>query len=188
LGKYVGPEHIWVEKTNDVWFKFHLFHKSPLGIVSVYKIGNTKQDSGKIIAITGISVDKPTTHLTMLSLRQGMTFAQMAASAGMPNWTSGSGLVRLDYVTADGYRYSIFAGNASPSDSGPDYDSHAQVVSYWSIIDPNGNYLSEEDVVAFQWTVRLVYLGVAAILSVALVLLIKIPNNIRKRKEISEAK
>ena len=47
--------------------------------------------------------------------------------------------------------------------------------------------MAGNEAVTFQWTVRLIYLGIAAILSVVLVLLIKIPNNIRKRKGIALA-
>jgi hypothetical protein len=46
---------------------------------------------------------------------------------------------------------------------------------------------SDNQVTSFQWTVRLVYLGIAAVLSVVLVLLIKVPNAIRKRKGIASA-
>jgi hypothetical protein len=158
-----------------------LIHRSDVGIVEVFKTGYSNENSGELLAVSGLSFDKIKSHFTMLSVHKGMTLPQLVSTVGMPDGTTGSGIVRVAYVLPNGYMYSFrFDGEIG--------DWYSEKVTSIDIRDTDGNDLSDEDVAAFQWTVRLVYLGVAAVLSVVLVLLIKIPNNIRKRKEISEAK
>ena len=164
------PDYKLAREQGDIQYESHLIHKNAFGLVTVYEYSIKVENSGTILAICGVSFDKHQTHLTMLSSRKGMSLSQMVAALGMPDYLHGSGLVRLRYKVGNGYYYDYF------------FSKDGRSLNRWAIQGPDGNYLSDEDAAAFQWTVRLVYLGVAAILSVVLVLLIKIPNAIRKRK------
>ena len=168
----------------EIYFNNHWIYRNKFGRTSVIVVYHGEANNKSYVP-AGTYAPVLQTHLTMLSLRKGMTIPQLLDALGMPAGAYGSGLIRLGFETLDGYRYEVFTENKTSYDA---YDPRAEIVYSWQIVEPNGNRITdEEDVIAFQWTVRLVYLGVAALLSVVLVLLIKIPNNIRKRKAMASA-
>jgi len=134
------------------------------------KVALTRIDYGGTYKMepVGTFLPKLKTHFNMLSLREGMSVAQLIQAAGAPNGKLGSGIVTLAYMTADGYCYNIYCAE---SDDG---------VTYWNIYDASGNLV---DKTVFQWTVRLAYLGAAVLLSGVLVVLLTVPKAIRRRKE-----
>jgi len=153
----------------------------------IYREENTIQDSQYCIlrnacgevAVTardqifGNSVTRPIcfspqkhcTHLSMLSLCQGMPSYLLYPSAGIPDSTKGSiGQRRVIFETCNGYTYDI--------------PTHGGTVGSWTVTAPDGTQL---DTAAFQWQVRLIYLAIAAGLGI-LAAALAIPNHIRKRK------
>lgn len=130
-----------------------------------------------ILSVRTFSAAIPS-HLDFLGITVGIsTVYDVVAKCGMPNGGWAGDVWDLKYVTQDGYVYNI----------GFDSRDAITTVSKISIkyMGSDGYYKSV-DLETFQWTVRLIYLGIAAILSVVLVLLIKIPNTIRKRKALPQ--
>jgi len=123
-------------------------------------------------------------HFDFTKINNGMTPFEVTALVGLPDASRTSGINTLDYKAADGTAYRI--GWDYGKDAQGRSDLNAPVVHSVCVCDSEGNYLSIDETAAFQWTVRLVYLGIAAILGVVLVLLIKIPNNVRKRKAATQ--
>jgi len=167
----------------EIYYQNHWIYQNKFGRTSVIVVCRG-EDNSKAYVPAGTYAPVLQTHLTMLSLRKGMTIPQLLNALGMPDGAYGSGISRLRFVTVDGYSYEIFTENPTSYDA---YDPRAEKVYSWHIVDPDGNRLIDEaDVVAFQWTVRLVYLGIAAVLGAVLVVLIKVPNAIRKRKAATQ--
>ena len=153
----------------------YLIHNLGLGFVEVLK------DEASIVGTrVGIFPTRLVTHLTMLSLHEGMTTPEVVAVCGMPEGAVGSGFFRLCYKTVDGYLYWITFHNSTND------DPFAFVVESYSIESPQGTRWVGEEAVMFQQKTSFVYLGIAAILGVVLVVLIKVPNAIRKRKAASQ--
>jgi len=147
----------------------YVIHDCGLGIVEIFR-----HDGTIVTERVGIYADKMRTHLTMLSLHKGMTLPEIVAACGMPDDALGSGFYRLYYKTIDGYQYTLFIR----------YTTHK--LEDIDVIPPGEVSLGETGTLQFRWTVRLVYLGIAAVLGVVLVVLIKVPNAIRKRKAASQ--
>ena len=163
-----------LEKDGMIHIQRNFLFKNRFGRNAV--IVEQRSEGVKVYVAKGTYHPVIRTHLTMTALRKGMTVQEMVAAVGMPDDKSIMGAQELLYKMPDGVWYSVVI-------SGGGSDAKVRRVG---ISDVNKSYTNEE-VVAFQWTVRLIYLGIAAVLSVVLVLLIKIPNNIRKRKGIASA-
>jgi len=125
------------------------------------------------------------TSLGALSVRKGMTIPQVVATVGIPDAIHGSGIVRMHYDLPFGCGFDVFTNYAG--DSGKDYDPNKQIVSGFAVSGPGGEYhMYNENVDVFLWVLRLIYLGIAVVLGAVLVVLIKVPNAIRKRKAASQ--
>ena len=110
------------------------------------------------------------THLDFFNaLHSPRQFNALVEDAGMP--TQILSLVTSDvaFKTVDGYEYHVRLHRDG-------------LCILTDVIDPAGNHQTDEQIDALTVKVLIFYLGIAAILGVILVLLIKIPNNIRKRK------
>lgn len=167
-----------VEKEGAVYYSGYLVRANGLGAVTVFEIDIDAKPQ-RVAAWKGTYLDKIQTHGTMLSLRKGMTLPQVIAAAGLPDGVTGSGIVRLAYNTLDGYTYAIRLENTSAA---LEYDVHKIALESVMIFPPEGDWLSVEDAAVFQRCVRLVYLGVAAVLGGVLAVLLTVPSAIRKRK------
>jgi hypothetical protein len=109
-----------------------------------------------------------TTHLDFFNMyrKDGCFFTPLIARAGKPLDTKNTAFC---YQTIDGYTYYVQGTIGS--------GAYLQ-----AIYDPQGTLLNDDQVRALTTNVLLINLSIAAVLSVVLVLLIKIPNAIRKRK------
>ena len=116
----------------------------------------------------GTYAPKIRTNLTMLRLFKGMTIPQIINAVGAPDAQEGSGISYLVFDTVDGYQYAISVHGSDDKDLYTHLVIHA----------PNGKEYSGEEAERFQWKLRFVYLGVAAILSGILVCLLVIPKRI----------
>ena len=156
-----------INKESTVYYNRYLVRANGLGAVAVFKIDIDAKPQ-RVVAWKGTYLDKIQTHGTMLSLRKGMTFSQVIAAAGLPDGIAPVAPERVVYVTTDGYTYAIEFVNES--------------LRNVTVCTPDRVWMSLEESTEFRWGVRLVYLGVAAILSGILVCLLVIPRRIEKRK------
>ena len=106
-GKPIPWDTVTMDSTGTVYYAGNLIRTNGLGTVVVAK-NNLEPGDQRIAAWKGVFLDRISTHLTMLSLRKGMSLPQVIAAAGMPDGTSGLGIVCLDYNTPDGYTYAIY--------------------------------------------------------------------------------
>ena len=162
-----------LEKDGVIYTQSNFLFKNRFGRNAVIVVQRSEEGTEYVAKGTYHPVIR--THLAMTALRKGMTVQEVVAAVGMPDDKSITGSGALLYKMPDGVWYSVVISGGG---------SDAKVLRV-GISDVNKSYTNEE-VVSFQWTVRLVYLGIAAVLGVVLVLLIKIPNNVRKRKAASQ--
>jgi len=182
------PEEFYNHDPNYITYNGHLIHHSGWGLIEVFRSDVRTNGEPIVGKRLGIFLDKIPTHFTMLSLHKGMTLTEVIAACGMPDGTYGSGIHRIYYQTTDGYYYDLYF-HSPDEDSTSDYISYEVAEITIVSTDRSGKELSRlrgDEAAAFQWEVRLVYLGIAAILGVVLVVLIKVPNAIRKRKAASQ--
>ena len=175
-GKPVPWDTVTMDSTETVYFGGNFIRANGLGTVVVAKNNLTYPDQ-RIVAWKGVFLDRITTHLTMLSLREGMSLPQVIAAAGMPDGTTGSGIVRLAFNTLDGYTYAIEF--VDKSDNGDQTDP---VLSGISVFSPVSGWLYPEEVSLFLWKMQLFYIVAAALLGGALTGLLKLSKLIEKRK------
>ena len=111
------------------------------------------------------------THLDFWQVENGVTtIYELISISGFPTDMCNGGLADYQYKTADGYVYEI----AVYPETG--------TVKNLSIVKPNGSLMTDEERPMFWLKVILHYLALAAALSGILVVLLTVPNAIRKRK------
>jgi len=175
-GKPIPWDTVTMDSTGTVYYAGNLIRTNGLGTVVVAK-NNLEPGDQRIAAWKGVFLDRISTHLTMLSLRKGMSLPQVIAAAGMPDGTSGLGIVCLDYNTPDGYTYAIYFSQRTAG--GDQTDMVLDEILIYSLA--NG-WHDSADVSAFLWKMRFIYIGVAVVLGAVLVALLTVPNIIRKKK------
>lgn len=114
------------------------------------------------------------THLDFFNGERSIRiFTELVRDAGMPETNpNGPGWAEFAFTTVDQYTYIVRVG-----------DGMTRVLGMWT---PDGKYLCDETFDAFTVKVLVQYLVLAAILSCALVVLLTVPNAVRKRKEKME--
>ena len=171
-GKPVPYDSITIDATgamSTVMCNGYIIRANGLGTVVV-----ARQNGDKVGSWSGVYLDKPATHLAMLSLRKGMTLSEVVAVAGMPYWPGGNeGFHSLIYKTSDNCCYELFIG----------FDGKKTVLSSILVGMPGEKEsLNFEGMNSFRWKIRLYNIGIAAVLGVFLVVLLTVPNAIRKKR------
>jgi hypothetical protein len=119
--------------------------------------------------------DNITTHLDFFNAyRSVRLFSQILRSAGMPDREFVGNFADFGFKTIDGYTYRVRA-------------SHDGTAWLLGVIDPKGNDIYGEELDTFMVKILVGYLVLAAVLSIALVVLLKKYHTYRKRKEIPAA-
>ena len=155
-----------------------------LGVGSNYIYSNTV---GRVVvaefnggiddkAITKIRVykNKAATHFAFLWVREGMDAFQLIQTVGAPS-AHGTSMPYLRFDLYDNTHYNVHFN----------YDT--RTVKSVQLVLADGTVLSDSEFAQFRSTIIVIYIAAAVILGVVLVVLITIPNNIRKRKGIASA-
>ena len=171
-GKPVPYDSITIDATgamSTVMCNGYIIRTNGLGTVVV-----ARQNGDKVGSWSGVYLDKPATHLAMLSLRKGMTLSEVVAVAGMPYWSGGNeGFPSLIYKTSDNCYYTLYIG----------FDGKDAVLGQIFIRMPGEKEsLNFKLMNAFRWKIRFFYIGATAALGVVLAALLTVPNIIRKKK------
>jgi len=134
-------------------------------------LSQLQSKNNTVLIPLGTYTPMPRTHFSALSVSRGTSVTQLYGILGMPDDFKGtSGNKRLTYLLPSGYTYEFSTKYRS--------GIGVSTVADWTITAPDGTQL---DAAAFQWQVRLIYLGIAAGLGI-LAAALAIPNHIRKRK------
>ena len=127
------------------------------------------ESDGEAITKLRTHKNKAPTHFSFLFVQEGMDAFHLIQAAGTPD-RRGVGIHMLMFELYDNTRYNVHF----------DYDTCT--VKSVQLVLADGTVLSDSELAQFRTNIIIVNVALAAVLSVALVLLIKIPNNIRKRK------
>jgi len=170
-GNYQGMIPVWMYesafgRTTIVW-------TLDMGSDSFRKLFNL-MGRKQIVLSTQTVTPGGATHLDFFNaLNSPRQFKTLVEDAGTPISADGSVYTVFTYMTIDGYKYRVRVDRAGLC-----------IVEY--VIDPDGNYLTNEQIDALTVKVLVFYLGIAAVLGVALVVLLKKYNAIRKRKAATQ--
>ena len=127
------------------------------------------ENYGKVVLnIRTVATGIPT-HFDFLGVANGgITVYELISRAGIPNGGAPVGITDFRYRTLDGYYYEV------------SIDKNTTLVNRLNIYGPDGMTLIEKE--PFQLKILGFYLVLAAVLSGILVVLLTVPNAIRKRK------
>lgn len=131
------------------------------------------ESDGEAITKLRTHKNKAPTHFSFLFVQEGMDAFHLIQAAGTPD-RRGVGIHMLMFELYDNTRYNVHF----------DYDT--RTVKSVQLVLADGTVLSDSEFAQFRSTIIVIYIAAAVILGVILVLLIKIPNNVRKRKAASQ--
>ena len=131
------------------------------------------ESDGEAITKLRTHKNKAPTHFSFLFVQEGMDAFHLIQAAGTPD-RRGVGIHMLMFELYDNTHYNVHF----------DYDT--RTVKSVQLVLADGTVLSDSEFAQFRSTIIVIYIAAAVILGVILVLLIKIPNAIRKRKALPQ--